>query len=153
MWGAQHFTAESTPLTIEPDFGSVPNESLKAALGTSESPDVLNEENMGPELSEQVPRNWPEVSLIFCSELLPSGAIGLAGDSAHDEIHSANEVFDREGFEIVPNRSCIQGLAFHPRHESGRCVGFPLDVTDSSTSGSETVVASDADSKVKSADS
>lgn len=37
-----------------------------------------------------------------------------------------------EGSQIVPYRSWIQGRVFHPCHESGRRMGFPLDVTDSS---------------------
>lgn len=40
-----------------------------------------------------------------------------------------------EGFEVVPDRCRLQGLVFHPGHESGRSMGFPLDVTYSAISG------------------
>ncbi len=40
-----------------------------------------------------------------------------------------------KGLEIVPHRRRSQGLVFHPGHESGRCMSFPLDVTDSAISG------------------
>lgn len=40
-----------------------------------------------------------------------------------------------EGSQIVPYRRWSQGLVVHPRHESGRRVGFPLDVTHSAIGG------------------
>lgn len=49
-----------------------------------------------------------------------------------------------EGFEIVPDRCRIQGRVVHPGHESGRCVSFPLDVTDSAIAG-----LGDGDAKVE----
>lgn len=33
-----------------------------------------------------------------------------------------------EGLDVIPDRSVIQGRIRHPRHESGRGVGFPFDV-------------------------
>lgn len=49
-----------------------------------------------------------------------------------------------EGFKIVPDRCLIQGRVGHPGHESGRCVSFPLDVTDSAIGG-----FGDGDAKVE----
>ena len=40
-----------------------------------------------------------------------------------------------EGSQIVPDSRLTQGLVCHPRHESGRCVTFPLDESHSSISG------------------
>lgn len=40
-----------------------------------------------------------------------------------------------EGSQIVPDRRLTQGLVFHPRHESGRRMAFPLDESHSSISG------------------
>jgi len=40
-----------------------------------------------------------------------------------------------EGSQIVPDSRLTQGLVCHPRHESGRCVTFPLDESHSSVSG------------------
>ena len=37
--------------------------------------------------------------------------------------------------KVGPDRRVIQGRVFHPRHETGRGVGFPLDVTDSASAG------------------
>lgn len=53
----------------------------------------------------------------------------LAWESRADAIHRAAERPAWEGFEIVPDRSSIQSRAFHPCHESGRCVGVPLNVS------------------------
>ena len=40
-----------------------------------------------------------------------------------------------EGSEIVPDSRLIQGLVCHPRHESGRCVTFPLNESHGLISG------------------
>jgi hypothetical protein len=40
-----------------------------------------------------------------------------------------------EACNIDPDRRAIQGLVFHPGHEGGRRVSFPLDETDSAISG------------------
>jgi hypothetical protein len=54
-----------------------------------------------------------------------------------DDIHKSTPRAAIEGRDIVPDRSRIQGLVRHPRHEDGRCVGVPLDVTHSSVSPSQ----------------
>jgi hypothetical protein len=52
----------------------------------------------------------------------------LAGASANDAIHDAAKRSAVKGGHVVPDRSARQGLVFHPCHEDGRSVGFPLDV-------------------------
>jgi len=59
---------------------------------------------------------------------------GRAWESTHDEIHCSTEASAREGAYVIPDRSRIQDLVFQPRHESGRGIGFPLDVTNSTGS-------------------
>lgn len=75
----------------------------------------------------------------------------LAREARHDEIHRAAARPAREGREIVPYSSRIQGLCFHPRHESGRGVGVPLDITESSIVESE-IIESRLDAFVEHAD-
>ncbi len=58
-----------------------------------------------------------------------------------DDIHASTPRFAVEGGNIVPDRRAIQGLVFHPCHESGRRIGVPLDVTDSSIVGDGDVEA------------
>jgi hypothetical protein len=53
----------------------------------------------------------------------------LAGEAGSDEIHAATPRAAVEGGEVVPDRSLIQGLVFHPGHEDGRCVGIPFNVS------------------------
>ena len=56
----------------------------------------------------------------------------MARESGSDEIHSSNERFRVEGGEVRPDRRLIQVRLFHPGHESGRCVGVPLNVSHGS---------------------
>jgi hypothetical protein len=53
----------------------------------------------------------------------------LAGEAGRDDVHASSERASVEGVEVRPDRSLIQGLVFHPRHEHGRCVGVPLNVS------------------------
>jgi hypothetical protein len=62
----------------------------------------------------------------------------LTWPSRHDAIHCATPRAAVEGLEIVPDRRAIQLRLAHPRHESCRCVGFALNVTNSSTLDAET---------------
>lgn len=100
---------------------------------------VLEEDEFGPALADDAGDVGPEMALIGGAELLAGGAERLAGVSRNDEIHCSAPRAAVEGLKIVPNRSEIQGLVFHPRHENGRAVGFPLDVTDSTGSGEGSV--------------
>lgn len=49
-----------------------------------------------------------------------------------EDIHEAAPWSAAEGGNVVPDRRAIQGRVFHPRHERGCRIGFPLDVTHSS---------------------
>tara|TARA_R110002012_G_scaffold16958_6_gene64464 strand:+ start:3508 stop:3774 length:267 start_codon:yes stop_codon:yes gene_type:complete len=66
---------------------------------------------------------------------LPGVAERLAGIAGSDEMNLSAPRSAVEGSQIVPYRRRSQGLVFHPRHERGRGVGFPLDVTNSSILG------------------
>lgn len=109
---------------------------------------------MGADVFEEAPARaddvdvlgdpWPEPPVVICSEATASVAFSLARISARHAIHKAAPWAAVEGCEIVPDRSPIQALVFHPCHESGRGVGFPLDVTNSTGSG-----LGDAQSEVK----
>ena len=64
-------------------------------------------------------------------------AEGLAGVAGRDEkrtesLHDLAEAWLADGGNVVPDRSLIQGRVRHPRHESGRRVGFPLNVSHGS---------------------
>jgi hypothetical protein len=72
---------------------------------------------------------------IFRAFALARDAERLARISACEDIHRSTPRAAIEGGNVVPQRSFIQGLVFHPRHESGRSITFPLDVTDSAIPG------------------
>jgi hypothetical protein len=59
----------------------------------------------------------------------------LTGESGSEDIHFAAPWATVEGGNVRADKSLIQGLVFHPRHESGRCIGVPLDVQNGSAVG------------------
>jgi len=72
---------------------------------------------------------------IFRPLALARDAERLTWIAASEDIHCATPRVAIEGSNIVPDRCFIQGRVFHPRHEGGRSIGFPLDVTQSSIPG------------------
>jgi hypothetical protein len=61
----------------------------------------------------------------------------LTGRTANHAIHDSTPRIAVEGGNVIPYRRVIQGLVFHPRHESGRGEGLPLDVAHSTGSTGE----------------
>lgn len=77
----------------------------------------------------------PKVSRVVSATPLPREGEWLAGVAGSDDMNAAAPRSAVEGSQIVPYRRFSQGRVCHPRHESGRCMGFPLDVTHSAISG------------------
>lgn len=140
--------AETIPFRREPDRGQVFHNLLEggSAVDAEESGDVLDEEKSRPNCADNSDDFWPEPPLVIGAAAPAGGAGRLAGEAGRDEIHSAAPRSAVEGREIVPDRSPIQGLVFHPRHESGRCVGVPLAVTHGAVGVSEGEVESELQS-------
>ena len=74
---------------------------------------------------------------IVCPKTFPGEAEGLAGITSGDDeraesLHNFAEAWLADGANVVPDRSLIQGRVRHPRHDSGRRVGFPLNVSHGS---------------------
>jgi hypothetical protein len=99
------------------------------------SADVLEETKAGLDFPDDAGDVWPEVAGVFVAELSSGNGKRLAGIPAMEDIHQAAPRSAVEGGNVVPDRRLIQPRVFHPRHERGRSVGFPLDVTHSSISG------------------
>lgn len=59
----------------------------------------------------------------------------LARIARMDDVHAATPASAVEGRDVVPHRRRTQGRVLHPRHEDGRGIGFPLDVTNSAIGG------------------
>jgi hypothetical protein len=97
--------------------------------------DVLEEDPLGIDLPDDPGDLGPEVPGIVGAAPDTGEAERLAGITGKDEMNSAAPRSAVEGSEIVPDRCRIQGLVFHPAHESGRRMGFPFDVTHTAISG------------------
>ncbi len=93
--------------------------------------DVLDKDRAGLDFADDPLNLGPKVPGIGFSAPLAGHAERLAGIAGSEDMNLAAPRLAVEGSEIVPNRCAIQGRVCHPRHESGRCVGFPLDETDS----------------------
>ena len=94
--------------------------------------DVLQEDEPRSHVSHDPGDVGPEPSLIIDTSTSTGGRERLARETGSDEINSATPRCTVEGDEVRPDRSLIQGLVFHPRHESGRCVAFPFNVSHGS---------------------
>ena len=96
---------------------------------------VLTEENRGSNFEEHPQDVGPKVAGIFGTLLTPSLAERLTRIACSNDIHESTPRAAIEGRHVVPDRSRIQDLVFHPRHEDRCGVGLPLDVTNSSIRG------------------
>ncbi len=74
----------------------------------------------------------PKVPRIVLTSAAASGAERLTRVARSDDLHEATPRLAVEGTKVTPDRRLIQGRVFHPCHESGRSVAFPLNVTNSS---------------------
>nr|WP_238475363.1 hypothetical protein [Sphingomonas cavernae] len=97
--------------------------------------DVLAKDPIGFDFRDHARDLGPEMSRIGRAATLAGLAERLAGITGSDEMNSAAPREAVKGSQIVPYRRLSQGRVRHPRHESGRSMGFPLDVTHSAISG------------------
>lgn len=97
--------------------------------------DILDEHGSGPHFADDPLDLRPQVPWIGFSAPLAGHAERLARISGSEDMNLAAPWAAVEGSEIVPDRRMIQGRVCHPGHESGRCMGLPLDETDSAISG------------------
>ncbi len=103
--------------------------------------DIFEEHDRGGAFPDDPGDMRPEMARISFAETASGNREWLARVACSEDIHDAAPWSAVEGGNVVPDRCRIQGLVFHPRHESGRCVGFPLDVTHSPVSGTGDVEA------------
>jgi hypothetical protein len=97
--------------------------------------DVLEEDERRTSLADNARDVRPEVTRICRAEPPTGDRERLARIARAEDVHRAAPRAAVEGGNVVPDRRRVQGRVFHPRHEHGRGVGFPLDVTQSSISG------------------
>ena len=97
--------------------------------------DVLAPHPFGADFVDDASDLGPEVPGVLLPCPVAGEAEGLAGIAGRDEMNSATPRSAVEGSKVVPDRRCSQGLVFHPAHESGRRMAFPLDESHSSIVG------------------
>ena len=97
--------------------------------------DVLGKDDSRPDFADDPLDLRPKMPRIVFAAALAGQAEGLAGITGREDMNAVAPRLAIEGSEVAPDRRLIQGLVFHPGHESGRSVGFPLDETNSSISG------------------
>ena len=96
--------------------------------------DIFEEDDRGLAFADDAGDVGPEMARISFAETPPGNRERLARVARSEDIHEAAPWLAVEGGNVVPDRCRIQGLVCHPRHESCRCEGFPLDVTHSPVS-------------------
>lgn len=97
--------------------------------------DVFREHDLRPDLGDDPFDLGPQMTRVTLSAAPAGVAEWLAGITGREDMNAVAPRSAVKGFEIVPYRCLIQGRVVHPRHESGRRMSFPLDVTHSSISG------------------
>lgn len=135
MRGADSRRAEQAPLRIEPEVGQSPEK-----VGEShpnEAWDVLHEDESGSHFTNDPDELFSEVPFVAEPTALSCNGPWLTWDPSRDEIHSTSPSRTVERGKVIPDRRLIQDLVLHPRHESGRRTGFPLNVSHGSYSVSE----------------
>jgi hypothetical protein len=127
VWCANLGRAEQAPFRIEPDVGKITEDEWQTS--PNKSGDVFQENKSWSHVTNDPEDGRPEPAFVVNSVLVSRNAKWLAWETGSDAIHFSAPRFAIEGREIVPDRSAIQVLLCHPRHEIGRCVGIPLNVT------------------------
>ena len=97
--------------------------------------DILEEDEGRFDLADDAGDMRPEVARVVGAPAFARDGERLARIARSDDVHRAAPRAAVEGGNVVPDRRRIQGRVFHPRHENGRGVGIPLDVTHSAISG------------------
>ncbi len=97
--------------------------------------DIFAEDPFRIDLPDDAGDIGPEMTGVVGAASLACAAEGLAGITGRDEMNAATPSRAVKGSQIVPNRRHAQGRVFHPRHESGRSVSFPLDKSHSPVPG------------------
>jgi hypothetical protein len=121
---------EQTPFRIEPEVGKLGEDVRQPE--SNKLGDVLQEDEGRSHVSDDPGDVGPEPSLVIDTSTLPGLREGLAGEAGSDEIHASTPRSSVERDEVRPDRRLIQVRVVHPRHESGRCVGVPLNVSHGS---------------------
>lgn len=141
-----HFAClEHAPFRIEPQLIEVFEDRIQSEIDMSS--DVLEKSDACSALIEDSPDVGPEVSFIGYALSLTSEGEWLAGIATNDEIHRSTPRSAIKRGQIRPDRRFIQPTRLHLRCQVLDAECFPLQVTDRSSTDSE------SDSEIESTDS
>lgn len=135
MRGSDSGSGKHAPFRIKPELGQV-SENVSDTPG-KQPWDVLQEHEARSHVTNDARDVGPHPPLIGGSGASASDAPRLAREARRDDVHASTPRCAVEGCEIVPDRRAIHGRILHPRHESGRSKGFPLNVTHAAIGVSE----------------
>lgn len=96
--------------------------------------DVLQEDERWFALADHTGNVRPQIPRVGRALPLARDRERLARIARKDDVHAAAPFSAVELGNIIPDRSRIQDRVFHPGHEHGRRIGFPLDITHSPVS-------------------
>jgi hypothetical protein len=97
--------------------------------------DILEEDEGRLDLADDASDVRPMVPRVRRAASPAGDREWLARISRAEDVHRAAPRDAVEVGNVVPDNRAIQGRVVHPRHENGRGVGFPLDVAQSTISG------------------
>jgi len=124
--------AEQTPLRIEPLLGQSCEDVGKSS--SNKPRHVLQEDESRSYLANDPGDVGPEPPFVLGAEPLAGRAERLAREARRDAIHDSTPRAAVEGFEIRPQRRCIQASRFHLARQDFAAEGFPLHHADCSSS-------------------
>jgi hypothetical protein len=147
MWRANVGRSETAEFRIEPEFGQRAENGIESS-SSSDGCDVLQEDVAGSNVANDADEVEVESApLSVDAGPLPGKGQVLAGETACHQIDTAPETVCGERPHVRPDRSVVQVARRHPGSEDGRCVGFPLHISQTSASWEDA-----ADGEVEGAD-
>jgi hypothetical protein len=92
--------------------------------------DIFKEAELGSQNPNSVCDEGPEVAGVFCAEPFAGGREGLAWITCHKDVHAISKSFAWEGFNIRPDRCCVQESRLHFCNQVRAGEGFDLTISD-----------------------
>jgi hypothetical protein len=134
--GADGCRGDTVPLRIPPARAQVPEDALERSppVDGEETRNVFSEDPPRAGFLRDAPDLRPEPTLVVDAAPLPGEGGSLARETRNDEIHESAEASAIEGFQIVPDRTWIQGIFAHSTCEDCSSVGLPLNSTHKANS-------------------
>jgi hypothetical protein len=103
---------EQSALNRKAQSENVSPDAFRPAAG-EHAADVFDEDEPGPGLNDDPPRDTPQVAFVFGAEPLAGKAMRLARDAANEAVNAATPLAASEGSGIAPYRRWMNATLFH----------------------------------------